>query len=84
MKKNVSNFYFSDPSDPNHLVQCEHPKVQYITDHVSKRQSLIIPYEQPQGSAEWVTNLFQFMCFTSCIGGLERRAMQVVFTLEHQ
>jgi len=32
---------------------------------------------------EWVTNLFQFMCFSSCVGGLTRRPIQVVFTLEH-
>jgi len=32
--------------------------------------------------AEWVTNLFQFMCFSSCVGGLGRRPVQVVFTLE--
>ena len=32
--------------------------------------------------ADWVTNLFQFMCFSSCVGGLGRRPVQVVFTLE--
>jgi len=32
---------------------------------------------------EWVTNLFQFMCFSSCVGGLTRRPIQVIFTLEH-
>lgn len=32
---------------------------------------------------EWVTNLFQFMCFSSCVGGLIRRPIQVIFTLEH-
>jgi len=32
--------------------------------------------------AEWVTNLFQFMCFSSCVGGLARRPVQVIFTLE--
>ena len=32
--------------------------------------------------AEWVTNLFQFMCFSSCVGGLNRRPVQIVFTLE--
>jgi len=31
---------------------------------------------------EWVTNLFQFMCFSSCVGGLTRRPIQVIFTLE--
>jgi len=29
-----------------------------------------------------VTNLFQFMCFSSCVGGLGRRPVQVIFTLE--
>jgi len=32
--------------------------------------------------AEWVTNLYQFMCFSSCVGGLGRRPVQVIFTLE--
>ena len=32
---------------------------------------------------EWVTNLFQFMCFSSCVGGLTRRPIQLIFTLEH-
>lgn len=32
---------------------------------------------------EWVTNLFQFMCFSSCVGGLTRRPIQIIFTLEH-
>ena len=34
--------------------------------------------------AEWVTNLYQFMCFSSCVGGLNRRPIQVIFTLEHE
>ena len=29
-----------------------------------------------------MTNLFQFMCFSSCVGGLSRRPVQVIFTLE--
>ena len=29
-----------------------------------------------------MTNLFQFMCFSSCVGGLGRRPVQVIFTLE--
>ena len=32
--------------------------------------------------ADWVVNLFQFMCFSSCVGGLARRPVQVIFTLE--
>ena len=32
--------------------------------------------------AEWVTTLLEFHCFSSCVGGLNRRPVQVIFTLE--
>ena len=54
-----------------------------MEDPFTLRQSVIIPHEQPQAGAEWVTNLYQFMCFSSCVGGLNRRPIQVIFTLEH-
>ncbi|KAI0238143.1 Tumor protein p73 [Lamellibrachia satsuma] len=69
---------------PNHLVRCEHKLAQYVEDPYTLRQSVIIPQEQPQAGAEWVTNLYQFMCFSSCVGGLNRRPIQVIFTLEHE
>ena len=31
-----------------------------------------------------MTNLFQFMCFSSCVRGLNRRPVQLIFTLEHE
>lgn len=69
---------------PAHLVRCEHKLANYVEDHYTTRQSVIIPHEQPQAGAEWVTNLYQFMCFSSCVGGLNRRPIQVIFTLEHE
>jgi len=39
-------------------------------------------YVVMSAGAVWVTNLFQFMCFSSCVGGLARRPVQVIFTLE--
>lgn len=68
---------------PEHLVRCEHKQAQYVTDSLTLRQSVVIPQESPQAGAEWVTNLYQFMCFSSCVGGLNRRPIQVIFTLEH-
>ncbi len=68
---------------PGHLVRCEHKLAQYHEDPNSQRQSVTFPAEQPQAGATWVTNLFQFMCFSSCVGGLNRRPVQVIFTLEN-
>ena len=34
--------------------------------------------------SDFVTNMFQFMCFSSCPGGLNRRPIIVVFTLENK
>ena len=75
----------TDHPAPVHLVRCEHKLAQYVEDpYNGGRQSVIIPHEQPQAGAEWVTNLYQFMCFSSCVGGLNRRPIQVIFTLEHE
>lgn len=67
---------------PAHLVRCEHKLARYAEDQSTCRQSVIIPHETPQAGAEWVTNLFQFMCLGSCVGGPNRRPLQIVFTLE--
>ena len=32
--------------------------------------------------SDFVTEMFQFMCFNSCPGGLNRRPILVIFTLE--
>lgn len=68
---------------PQHLLVCEHKRARYDDDPYTGRLSVVIPHEPPQAGTEWVTNLFQFMCFSSCVGGLTRRPIQVIFTLEH-
>ena len=69
---------------PKHLVRCEHKLAHYEVNPATMRQNVIFPHEQPQAGATWVTNLFQFMCFSSCVGGLNRRPFMLVFTLEHK
>ena len=68
---------------PKHLVRCEHKLAHYEVNPATMRQSVVFPHE-PQARATWVTNLFQFMCFSSCVGGLNRRPFMLVFTLEHK
>ena len=67
-----------------HLIKCDHRLAEYIDNPESKRLSIILPYEQPQPGSEWVTNFFQFMCFSSCVGGLNRRPISIIFTLENK
>ncbi|XP_064611404.1 cellular tumor antigen p53-like isoform X2 [Liolophura sinensis] len=67
---------------PTHLVRCEHKCAQYVMDDYTGRQSVVIPNEATQAGSEWVVNLFQFMCLGSCVGGPNRRPIQIVFTLE--
>lgn len=67
---------------PTHLVRCDHQYAQYQDNPYTGRQSVVIPYESAQAGSEWVVNLYQFMCLGSCVGGPNRRPLQVVFTLE--
>lgn len=67
---------------PSHLVRCEHIVASFHEDSITGRQSVIVPYEVPQVGTEWTTHLYQFMCLGSCVGGPNRRPMQIVFTLE--
>ena len=46
------------------------------------RQSVTVPFEAPAVGADWSTALYQFMCFSSCAGGLNRRQVLLVFTIE--
>ncbi|XP_078373715.1 cellular tumor antigen p53-like isoform X2 [Oculina patagonica] len=68
---------------PKHLLRCENPRTDYVTCPETGRHSLKIPLEAPQAGSDFVTNMFQFMCFSSCPGGLNRRPILVVFTLEY-
>ncbi|KAJ7393406.1 Tumor protein 63 [Desmophyllum pertusum] len=68
---------------PNHLLRCEDPRTQYMTCPETGRHSLRIPLDTPQAGSDFVTNMFQFMCFSSCPGGLNRRPILVIFTLEY-
>ena len=67
---------------PTHLVRCQHSQAYYCEDSFSGRLSVTIPYEQAAAGTPWVVNLFEFMCFSSCVGGLNRRPIQVIFTME--
>lgn len=67
---------------PEHIVRCESKNATYQQCPNSGHLSVIVPYDAPQVGTNYSTYLYKFMCFSSCVGGLNRRPIQLLFTLE--
>ncbi|XP_022110145.1 cellular tumor antigen p53-like isoform X2 [Acanthaster planci] len=67
----------------HHLITCSDPSAIYEEDPTTGRMSVMMAYNMPQVGTEHTTYLLTFKCFLSCVGGLNRRQIQTVFTLEN-
>ncbi|XP_037074345.1 cellular tumor antigen p53-like isoform X2 [Pollicipes pollicipes] len=63
-----------------HVLWSEHPQASY--EENQERRSVTVPLERPApGTADYQV-LFKFTCMNTCVGGINRRRLMVVFTLE--
>ncbi|XP_043270359.1 cellular tumor antigen p53 isoform X2 [Venturia canescens] len=68
------------PEIVKHVVRCLHPGSIY--EDQGSHLSVITPLGMPQAGSDYVPMNFQFYCKNSCASSMNRRATELVFTLE--
>lgn len=67
-----------------HILRCpSQDKVYYLGDRESnQRLSLLFPLSYPQAGTDAVREMFVFVCKSSCPTGMNRKPIEIIFTLE--
>ena len=78
---NLTNIGFKYPQ---HLIWFDSPDAMYCEDLELGRMSVITPLGKMQEGASFIPFLMKFMCLGSDVGGINRRPLQMFFTLEEE
>lgn len=65
-----------------HVIRSDNPGARYEENPVSERCSVVVPLGELQPGTGTVTVTYKFMCKTTCVTGMGRRPITVLFTLE--